>query len=124
MTLEEEALAFRATRSCQIVPLSSGDLAVFDANGDLFTICDIRPMSFGGFGLGGLCNAIELAVNKTATERFKIPVKGAQRPGQYWETHTRAQTTGQHKYQAPTPVAIPAKVVTSAAQLGLRKVVK
>ena len=105
-------------RSCIIVPLENGDLALFTRNGDPVLIADIRPVSFGGQGLGGLLNAIEIAVNRTRTDWFRIPVKGASQPGEYWTRHSR--TPGQGKSPVPV-VTVPARTVTSAASLGLFK---
>jgi len=125
MNPDEEAIAVRDTRYCKIVPLSNGDLAVFDADNNLICIADIRPISFHGLGLGGLVNAIEIAVNKglPTGQPFRIPIKGARRPGEYWETHQRTPTTGQAKYVPPTPVMAPkAQTVTSASQMGFVKV--
>ena len=119
MTPEEEAVAVRDTRACTVVPLSNGDLALFDTAGNLVVVADIRPISFGGFGMGGLLNAIEVTVNKTTSEYFRIPVRGASAPGEYWTKHQRTPSSGTHKYVPPAAVTQPAKNVTSSSQLGL-----
>jgi hypothetical protein len=110
-------------RSCIIVPTDDGDLAIFDRDGNPIIVADIRPISFGGFGMGGLLTAIEMAVNALRERNafIRIPVKGASKPGEYWTRHPRTPTQGQSKYVAPTAVTVPARTVANAASLGLFK---